>query len=282
MKRKKFWIIFGVIFCVVLVLSLVLTLGFRLKRVDVEFLSRENPTKLEEGILDKVKRDGDFDYGKNLFTLKLDSSIQKIEKANPYIKVSSTRKVFANTVRIYLIERTPEYRVQEKENSENWFILDNEFKILDTVTSEQLSSGSEFYSSTIEISPSILTISSSEYSRGDFVLVANGYDTYLGQISDGIYGRTQNSSAAHSIEAYANADGSLSFIIYMRKETAPDGRGCKIRIDGVENLKEKVYVGVSAFMQETSSDSALNDSSNTILITLVNGTYKGTLSKDEI
>lgn len=273
-KRKKLWIILAVICVILITLGVVFALLFRLKKVDVEFLARESDTMLDSGITEKVKEDGKFDYGKNLFFLNLDDSIARIEKANPFVKVQSVKKHFPNIVRIHIVERVPQYRIQDKNNDLRWFILDDEFKILSTISADDLVT-SVYYEKTVEISPNTLTIADSYI--GDFVTVENNYGEYLNLVCDGIYGKTKDAASAYQIEISSGEGDQLEFIITMRNSSLTDGKGCNIKVLGTDDLVRKVFVGVSAFEQETAEKPELNTPDSTIVIEKFGDGYRGIL-----
>ena len=139
-SRKKFWLIFSsVVASIVLIITVCLSLT-RLKNVTVEFRAREGQetTMLGDGILDKVKETAEFSYGKNLLFMNFDKNIENIEKSNPYIKVHQIVRHFPGTVRVYVTERIPKYRVQDKSDSTKWYILDEDFKVVDFVSGEEI------------------------------------------------------------------------------------------------------------------------------------------------
>ncbi len=280
-KRTKLWIILGVVCAVIFTLGMVLGLGFRLKKVDVEFLARrpQELTKLDVGIAEKVKQDGEFKFGKNLLSYRFEDCIDKIEKRNPYVKVNNVRRYYPNIARIYISERIPEFRIQDANNSAIWYILDSEFKVLDYTNNV---STSEFFNTTIEIDPNSLSISNESPAElvGDFISFSNNYDEYLNQISDGIYGRNKDSASAYGIAISKAENGTLSFLIIMRN-TQIGGKGCGILITGTDDLITKANVGVTAFEQETAKDPSLNSPENTIFIRKINGEYIGLLNSEQ-
>lgn len=282
-KRTKLWIILGVVCGIIFTLGMVLGLAFRLKKVDIEFLARrpEDSTKLEVNVIEKIKEDGEFKYGKNLLFSKFDSNIEKIEKNNPYIKVNYVRRYFPNNLRVFISERIPEFRMRDANNEELWYILDTDFKVLDAIYDVE---ESEFYTTTIEIDPASMSISGKNGKMvevGEFINFTNGYDIYLKQISDGIYGRNKDSATAHSIAISKTESGIVGFLITMRNKTMPDGKGCKIFFTGTEDLLIKANIGVTAYEQETAKDADLNTPENTIFIRKINGKYVGLLNEKQ-
>ena len=133
-RRKKILVIFSVIGLSLILLSVIFALMFRLKTVDIEFRSRVVNTNLPAEIQEKVFETGEFSVGKNIVFMNFDNNIAKIEKSNPFVKVEQIIRRFPNKVTIYISERVPKYRVKEdSKQTNNWYILDEDFKILDKV-----------------------------------------------------------------------------------------------------------------------------------------------------
>ena len=108
MKRKKLWII---LISVIAGLIAFFTGGYfltKLSSVSVEFRTRlGSETRLEEGILDRVKESGDFDYSASVLFLDTKENINNIEKKHPYVKVEQVIRKFPNKLCIYISERIP-------------------------------------------------------------------------------------------------------------------------------------------------------------------------------
>lgn len=247
MKRKKFWIIFGSCCLSVVLLCTIFALVFRLKTVDIEIRSREEMTKtnLGEGIKESVLDSGEFDFGKNIVFMNFEDNIAKIEKSNPYVKVEQVVRHFPNIVRVYISERVPRYRVKDA-SSENWYILDIEFKVLDKVSTAELESkvvcgNSCYFDRTIEITKETLTLSSAII--GEFV--EDDISVYLTDITTGVYGKTKDITAVRKI-SYSGVD--QRFIITMRNAGNNEQLGCNIVISGTSKLYEKVLKGTVVFL----------------------------------
>ena len=249
MKRKKFWIVFGSCCLGLIVLCTIFALVFRLKTVDIEIRSRidQEDTNLESNIKETVLNSGEFDFGKNIIFMSFDDNIAKIEKSNPYVKVEEVIRHFPNIVRIYISEREPRYRVKDSE-SESWYILDIDFKILDKVSNADLkekvvSGDSCYYDQTIEIAKETLTLKGIV---GEFVDDAEEIRNYLTDITTGVYGKTKDITAVRKIE-YTEAD--KTFTITMRNAGNSEQYGCKIKVVGTSKLYEKVLKGVVVFIE---------------------------------
>lgn len=248
MKRKKFWIIFTSCCLSVVVLCTIFALVFRLKTVDVEFRTRvvESETNLGTDVQKTVLDSGEFNFGKNIVFMNFEDNIAKIEKSNPYVKVEQIVRHFPNIVRVYISERVPKYRVKDEE-SESWYILDTDFKILDKVSSGELETkvvcgNSCFFDQTIEITKETLTLSSAII--GEFVKIEIG--EYLSNITSGVYGKTKDYTTVRAID-YSEANE--TFTLTMRNEGNSEQKGCKVIVSGSSNLYEKVLKGIIVFVE---------------------------------
>lgn len=275
-KRLKLWIIFSAVCVAIFCLFLFLSLGFRLKTVDVEFQSRltQEETKLPSGIQDEIENY--FPYKKNILVLKFDDTISKVEKNYPYVKINQVIKNFPNVARVYISERVPKYRVLDADDPDMWLVLDEDFKVLEKLTTDELLKDNmynsmSFFNKTIEISNSNLK---SGAKVGDFV---KGYETLnaeVNQIFSGIYGRTNDYSSAFLVEKIVT-EKQVSFNVVMKNNARDDYKGCNILIEGQDNLKTKAFVGATTFQEEIRDDSSINIPSTVIRIYYSNGTYKG-------
>jgi hypothetical protein len=251
MKKKKMLMIFGIVCACVVVLCTIFALVFRLKTVDVEFRTRINQTEtnLPSNIQAKVLEDGDFGYGKNILFMNVENNIASIEKYNPYVKVEQVIRYFPNVLRVYISERIPRFRVRDTNDDDRWYILDSEFKVLDKVTTSEIttkvvSGASNYYKKTIEIDASSLTVSSY---IGEFIN-ETVYKSYLNDIVTGIFGKANDISVAKRISVIRSDDGTYKFEIIMKNENSQDDdEGGKIVLWGATNLTQKANRGVSCY-----------------------------------
>lgn len=277
-KRKKFWLGFGIVCAAIVVLCSVFALVTRTKTVVVWFTSRVPVnSQLEKGIQDKVKESGDFPIGKSLLFANLNECVDKIEKSNPYVKVESIVRHFPNVVRVYISEREPRFRIKDKTESSKWYILDEDFKVVDIVTGDikGLFYGVEsYYDNTIEITQDSLKISSY---IGGFVheeFEQNCANT----IVQGVEKRSTEFSVVKSIELQ-KVEGDYNVVLTMKNSGINDDDGCVIVIQGLEDLKLKVYAGVSCFY-DNENDFEVDKSSLMITIyDLGNGNYEGRVTQ---
>ena len=248
MKRKKLWIVLGSVIASMLAVCVVFALVFRLKTVDVEFRAKAENTNLEEGVLEKVKDTGEFDFGGNILFMDFNKNIQKIEKSNPFIKVEQVVRHFPNIVRVYISERVPRYRVlSEEQDSVKWYILDEDFKILDKVsnadlTMKQVCGDSNYYIQTTEITKETITLKSTAV-IGEFVNDAT--KDYMYAITSGIYGKTKDTTAVRSID-YSKVTN--TFTLTMRNESYAEQHGTKIVIEGTDDLYDKAVAAAVCFI----------------------------------
>lgn len=250
MKRKKFLIIFGSVCLSIIVLCAVFAILFRLKTVNVEIRSRAINTNLPAEIQNRVYETGEFSIGKNIVFMNFDDNIEKIEKSNPYVKVEQVIRRFPNKVTIYISERTPKYRVKDDANETNyWYILDEDFKLLDKVTegelkTKQVSGDLNYYKLTTEITKETLTLESKTAIIGGFVIDANEIKSLVNAISTGAYAKTTDNTVIRSIN-YLKTSG--TFEMSLRNSALENEVGCKIVITGADNLYEKVLAGMVVY-----------------------------------
>ena len=249
MKRKKLWIVLGSIIASILAVCVVFALVFRLKTVDVEFRAKAENTNLEEGVLEKVKDTGEFDFGGNILFMDFNKNIQKIEKSNPFIKVEQVVRYFPNIVRVYISERVPRYRVlSDEENTKKWYILDEDFKILDKVseadlTMKKVCGDSSYFIQTTEITKETITLKETAV-IGEFV--DSEIKSFMYQITSGIYGKTKDTTAVRSID-YSKVTNTFS--LTMRNESYADQHGTNIVIEGSEDLYDKAIAAAVCFVE---------------------------------
>ncbi len=243
-KRKKFWIIFSIAIIAVFAICLIFGMVTNLKTVSVEFRQRIiGSTRLEENILDKVRDDGEFEYGKGLLFVDTDSSVKKIEKKNPFVKVEQVIRKFPNIINVYISERVPcTYAL----NGNYYLVLDKEFKVLDKI--EATTAGEEYlkanYLTTIyEIDYDFGT---NVYEAGDFVLDNGTMQTYK-NVYAGIVGALGSDGVAEitSVKSLSLEDDSV--LIVMKKNNTTFEDGVKIEISGTDDLVIKTFTAIEFF-----------------------------------
>ena len=279
-SRKKFWIVFTSVIASIVLVGLVCGLATRLKTVTVEFRARASSeyTMLEDGVLDKVANAGEFNRKKSLLFMNFDENIEKIEKSNPYIKVEQVVRHFPNIVKIYVSERIPRYRVVDKDDSNKWYILDVDFKVIDVVIGgedeikeKNYGRNSSFYDVTIEIDAQGFDVSTY---IGSFVENDELKDQ-LNAISSGMIVSLGDIKLAKSIELDGN-----KFLITMKNSGINNDDGCQIELSGFEDLAKKAQAGALAYANATDSDTSVDLSGKIIEISKDNDTYVG-LMKDK-
>ena len=276
-SRKKFWIIFSCVCATIVALCSVFALMTRLKTVTVEFRTRlkKDETVLESGILDRVLESGDFNYGKSILFMNYEENIANIEKSNPYVKVEQVVRHFPNTARIYISERIPMYRMQDIENTNKWYILDKDFKVVDIVTGDlkEINYGKySYYEKTIEITPDSITISSY---IGAFINDAVDKN-FMNTIASGVKSRVGSISIVKSVKI--ESANNYTFTLTMKNSGINDDNGCEIVIVGKKNLEKKVLAGVSCFCQSTENMETFDLSGKIITIQEVNGELEGIMT----
>lgn len=244
-RRKKVLMILGSVSLALIILCTIFALMFRLKTVDVEFRARAANTNLPAEIQERVFATGEFDVGKNIIFMNFDDNIAKIEKSNPFVKVEQIIRRFPNKVTIYISERIPKYRVKEDSTEVNaWYILDEDFKILDKVSAEDLvnkkvSGNLTYFKQTTEITKETLTFKSAII--GEFVTDVDEIKSYVSKISSGIYAKTKDSTVVRSIN-YSKIKN--QFEVVLRNQGLDNEEGCMLLISGEADLYEKVLAGV--------------------------------------
>lgn len=238
-KRKKFWIIFSV--TILTLLSFVFLFGVitNLKTVNIDFKQRiAVGSRLEDNILDKIKNDGQFEYGKGLLFVDVEKSVELIEKKNPFVKVHQVMTKFPNVLNVYIIEREPcFYSLTEG----NYLIFDNEFKVLDKFEANQ--EGEEFLQTEYLkfVAEIDYDFSNSNLEEGDFV-EDNGNMNIYQQIYTGIYGSLKSISSVKSIKVENS-----KILITMKKDVVDFDDGVVIELEGFDDIKIKTWVAVEAY-----------------------------------
>ena len=280
-SRKKFWIVFTSVIASLVLVGLVCGLATRLKTVTVEFRARASTqyTMLEDGVLDRVAKTGEFNTKKSLLFMNFKDNIDKIEKSNPYIKVEQVVRHFPNIVKVYVSERIPRYRVADKDDSTKWYILDVDFKVIDVVTGGEESvkdqnygRASSFYDMTVKIESEDFEISTHV---GSFV-TNNALKQQLNSISSGVIVALGDIKLAKSIELSGE-----KFIITMKNSGINNDDGCQIELEGVEDLAVKAKAGALAYANATDSTTPVDLSGKIITISKDNGSYIGLMRDKE-
>ena len=133
MKNKRLTLMLIVFAVFVLVISFTSAL-FMLSSVKINFLY-DCPmfVSKEELIIESAN----FDYGKSVFFLKKDLYKNNIEINNPYLKVINIETIFPNKLEINCIQRESLFCIK---NYDYYYLLDDEFKVLDREKSIKLNS----------------------------------------------------------------------------------------------------------------------------------------------
>lgn len=247
-KKYKLWV---VLLSVVVGFFVVLTGTYfttKLKTVSVEFRARLDESRLSVGVLDRVKDSAEFDYKKSVLFINTQKNIDKIEKSNPYVKVQQIIRKFPNKICVYISERIPKYRIVDSKDSSTWFILDEDFKVLQSMTNNDLLL-ENLDDKTIEIKHISENINVGEF------LNKNTDRNNLNALMSGVFGRTKDYFAVRSIDFSSEEN---KFYLTMRTTVETDdgeinySGGCIIEIKNVGNLKEKALKGTCAYVGDES------------------------------
>lgn len=133
-KNKILTISLSVLSVIVLFVVLSSTV-FTVKKIEVNWLSSKN--ELFEISNKTIVSESGLNYGTNVFFVGKQSSVDKLEKKYPYIKIENIETVFPNKLIIHAQERQEVFAV----NLEGChLILDSQFKVLKKVSGEFISS----------------------------------------------------------------------------------------------------------------------------------------------
>lgn len=273
-KRKKVWIVLLSVVFGLFVLIAGTYFTTKLGTVNIEFRTRlsEAETRLPSGILDTVKDSAEFDYKDSVLFMDVESSISKIEKSNPYVKVTDVRRKFPNKLTVYIAERIPKFRIVDGDDSDSWIILDEDFKVLEKITNAELLN-QELDEKTVEIK-----YFSEKIEVGEFLPMGVERDN-LNAILTGVYGRTKDYFAVRSIDYSSDTN---TFYITMRMSVEKeDGTieyqgGCVIEIEGDNDLSERSLEATCFYVGDYKDKMA--DISLTEKVTIISNKY-GTFFK---
>lgn len=247
-KRKKFWIIFSVVIAGIITVCAIFGIATNLRTVSVEFRQRiAGETRLEENILDKVRDDGEFEYGKGLLFNDINSSISKIEKKNPFVKVEQVIRKFPSTLSVYISERVP---VSYVSDSQSYYVLDKEFKVLDKI--QKTTQGDEYLAENYltKIYKIETDFGTNVYETGDFVTISEELNQ-IKQVHSGIVGAQMSSTGIKSIKIEND-----NVYIVMKKDNTTFDDGVHIVLEGTDDLKIKTFVAIEFFEEKDKSISA--------------------------
>ena len=244
MKRKKFWITFSIVLASIFVVFLGTYFLTKLSSVSIEFRTRRAvaETRLEDGILEKVKANGEFNYNGSVLFMNTKKSVEKIEVNNPYVKVEQVIRKFPNKLHVYISERIPKYRIRETLGSENWIILDEDFKVLEKMTTAEVSSN-HLDTATIEVK-----YFAAKAQPGTF-LDKPTEKQRLNAILSGVYGKTKDYFVVVAVDYETD---SQTFTLTMKSsiDSVNYQNGCEIQIIGLDNLKNKANEAVHVYTDD--------------------------------
>ncbi|MBQ9790588.1 MAG: FtsQ-type POTRA domain-containing protein [Clostridia bacterium] len=231
MKKRRIIIICSIV-AVVIILIGTLSALFNLRNVSIEVL--KNSEIVESRVLasdEDIIKSADFNYGSNMLFTSYEENQAKIEKAFPYLKVEKMVRKFPNKMTIYVSGRVPEVIVEDKNDSNMWYVLDIDMKVLDVLTSSsQL--GDELYRDL----PIVHGAEFETLVEGSFVDDTESAKCLVG-VLDGIFGKNQSPSSVMSDITVDLSNKKLVVVLNDRDNEA----GAKILISGFDYIKEKVY-----------------------------------------
>ncbi|MBQ8451345.1 MAG: FtsQ-type POTRA domain-containing protein [Clostridia bacterium] len=275
MKRKKFWIVFSIVLVCVVAINVFFALLFRIQKVDVEFRQRAEATStnLPSNVQQKVLDSGNFPYGLSILFVSVNRNVATIEKDIPYVKVNQVIRYFPNRLGVYISERTPKFRVRDTYETDKWYILDEDFKVLDRVTTAELIDGSShynettmfYYDKTFEVDPNYLTI---EAQVGEFISKPEQMELLV-KIADGIYAATTDVSRVKNV-LIEEVDGEKHIELTMKTSASGNDTGGKILITGTDNIEVKVQAAVYTYVDKIwkSDDPSIDQTSIVFVVTV--------------
>lgn len=134
-KNKLFKVTLLGILVFVLVIILIFSFVFTVKNAEVNLLI-EPQTLSNELVKDNLSRTNVIPYNQSVFSFNRAQVTSKIEKAEPKIKVVNIETVFPNSININCVERTPLFALQLTNSTSNYAVLDEDFKVIDKVTTQ--------------------------------------------------------------------------------------------------------------------------------------------------
>ena len=172
MTKKKKWIIGGGVFVglIGLIILLLFTL-FSLKHVEVDF---RTSTTFLTATSEEIVETGEFAYGSSVVFHSKKAYKENIEKKYPYIKVINIETVFPNKFIIHVSEREEIFAVAKDDSQ--FYITDQEFKVLKIVESFQSLQNNPILLSGIEIKAQAI--------EGQFLNVSGYIDVFSALIEN--------------------------------------------------------------------------------------------------
>ena len=250
MQKRHLMIILSLLLIFVVLLSFSSML-FELKHVKVKFVNetgdevdmRNNQVYTSSSKINEIISSTSFDYGKLLFLINKDSYISELERENPYIKILSVEAHFPDTLVLVARERKGLFYFKQENN---YYIIDDDFKILDITTSNSSNIELKFVNKTGADKSffDFFDLSICAYDKGLFIndnnLVFTSLDKFYDIVSS-ILGEDffYNISSLTVIETESNANIRLL-------TSSPYGAIIEI-CDILENFDEKFIKVLNAF-----------------------------------
>ncbi len=253
MKNKRLLKLLIALTVIVLVVVLSSTV-FTLKNVELCFYDSSNNLIEDfstlsyhadedvQGIIDS----GDFGFGKNIFFLKRQENIDKIEKKYPYIKIIGISATFPDGFCIKAVERHPMYSIYLSNGK--YAICDKELKVLEVV--DKINSYDYI---------KLLNMGIDEAKPGNFIKV-DGDLAKLKKLGDEFaankYKRDNAIKYFESISVYEgyrtnDSTSKCTWLSIQTRATNKDGSKCagvKIDIENIStNFNEKINFALSYF-----------------------------------
>ena len=130
--KKRLILSFSIIGGIIVLFIILLFTLFGVKNVKLD-LRTNNSIFSSPETQEKVIESGNFAFNMPIFFQNKKVYIENLEKNNPYLKVINIQSVFPNTLVVKCVDREEAFAVKVSDN--NYFILDEDLKILNQTTS---------------------------------------------------------------------------------------------------------------------------------------------------
>ena len=235
MKKRRIIVVCSII-GVLIVLVGVFAAMFNLQHINVEIV--KNPDIVNSygaNICEDIVKSGDFAYGSNTLFSSYEESQKKIEKAYPFVKVEKMVRKFPDKMTIFVSGRKPEVIVEDPEALNTWYILDIDKKVLAVINNF-----SDLQNGMYKDLPVVKGSDIKNVESGDFLNTKSA--EIIVDILDGIYGKDKTKSSVMS-DITLDLEREKYTIILRDGDTT----GAKIEINGVKEIKEKVFIAYSLY-----------------------------------
>lgn len=138
--RKKNIIVWSIVFGVIFALCIVSTVVFTLGKVEFQMTAQIkdiNRSRLytqantQESVIDTLNTAAEFEIGGNLLIMNFDNQINNMERACPYVKIDRIVRSFPNKITVYYSEREAVALLPVSGVADSYYVVDDGLKVLD-------------------------------------------------------------------------------------------------------------------------------------------------------